>query len=70
MLVGSQELRPQEVTRVGPLLALIGLALLLFQLVLIARILVDLVGVLARPRLRYDGGSSRRVAWYTASPNR
>lgn len=38
----------------GPLLTLIALALLLFQLLLIARIVLDLVGVLARPGLRDD----------------
>ena len=38
----------------GPLLTLIALALLLFQLLLIARIVVDLVGGLARPGLRND----------------
>jgi YggT family protein len=70
MLVGSQKLRPQEVMRVGPLLALIGLALLLFELVLIARILVDLVGVLARPRLRYDGRlePARRLVYRLTEP--
>ncbi len=38
----------------GMLLALVGFVLLLFQLLLIARIVVDLVGVLAKPGVRYE----------------
>ena len=37
------------------LLALIGLVLVLFELLLIARIVVDLVGSLTRPEARYEG---------------
>lgn len=52
------------------LLGLIGLVLLLFELVLIARIVVDLVGALARPEGR-DGaglGSARRVIYQLTEP--
>lgn len=38
----------------GALLALVALALLLFELLLIARIVLDLVSVLARPGTGYD----------------
>ncbi|MGH3789065.1 MAG: YggT family protein [Pseudonocardiaceae bacterium] len=38
----------------GALLALVGFALLLFQLLLLGRIIVDLVGVLAKPGVRYE----------------
>ena len=54
----------------GPLLALIALALLLFQLLLIARIGVDLIAVLARPGLRDDARLEpvRRVVYRLTEP--
>jgi YggT family protein len=55
---------------VDAVLTLIGLALLLFQLLLIARILVDLVEVLVRPGLRYDGRlePARRMVYGITEP--
>jgi YggT family protein len=53
---------------VGALLALVGLALLLFELLLIARIVVDLVGVLARPGYDEGFGSVRRVIYRLTEP--
>jgi YggT family protein len=53
---------------VGPLLAFVGLALLLFQLLLIARVVVDLVGVLARPGYEEGLGSARRVIYRLTEP--
>jgi YggT family protein len=52
------------------LLALVGLALLLFELLLIARIVVDLVGVLVRPEARLEEGlgSARRVIYRLTEP--
>ena len=52
------------------LLALIGLVLLLFQLVLIARIVIDLVGALARPDARYEAGlgAAQRVIYQLTEP--
>jgi YggT family protein len=52
------------------LLTLVGLVLLLFELLLIARIVVDLVGALARPDLRYGEGfgSVRRVIYQITEP--
>jgi YggT family protein len=59
----------QEVTPVDALLALIGLVLVLFELLLIARIVVDLVGSLTRPEARYEGlGSVRRVIYRLTEP--
>jgi YggT family protein len=59
----------QEVTPVDALLALVGLVLVLFELLLIARIVVDLVGSLARPEARYEGlGSVRRVIYRLTEP--
>lgn len=52
----------------GALLALVGLALLLFQLLLIARIVVDLVGVLARPDYEEGLGPVRRVVYGLTEP--
>lgn len=54
----------------GALLALIGLVLLLFELLLIARIVVDLVGALGRPDARYEQGlgSARRVIYQLTEP--
>lgn len=51
-------------------LALIGLVLLLFELVLIARIVVDLVGALARPDARSETtlGSAQRVIYQLTEP--
>ncbi|MGH3512191.1 MAG: YggT family protein [Pseudonocardiaceae bacterium] len=51
------------------LLALIGLVLVLFELLLIARIVVDLVGSLTRPEARYEGlGAVRRVIYRLTEP--
>ncbi|MGH3767524.1 MAG: YggT family protein [Pseudonocardiaceae bacterium] len=52
------------------LLALVGLVLLLFELLLIARIVVDLVGTLARPERRFDDslGAARRVIYRVTEP--
>ena len=52
------------------LLELIGLVLLLFELVLIARIVVDLVGSFARPDARYEEGlgTARRVIYQITEP--
>jgi YggT family protein len=60
----------QEVTPVDALLALVGLVLVLFELLLIARIVVDLVGSLARPGARYEEGLSpvRRVVYRLTEP--
>jgi YggT family protein len=50
------------VTPVNALLALVGLVLVLFELLLIVRVVVDLVGSLASPEARYEGlGAVRRV---------
>jgi YggT family protein len=51
-------------------LTLIGLVLLLCELVLIARILVDLVGALARPDASYGTalGSAQRVIYQITEP--
>jgi YggT family protein len=60
----------QEVTPVDALLALVGLVLVLFELLLIARIVVDLVGSLARPGARYEEGLGpvRRVVYRLTEP--
>ncbi len=52
------------------LLALVGLVLVLFELLLIARIVVDLVGSLARSGARYEEGLSpvRRVVYRLTEP--
>lgn len=52
------------------LLGLVGLVLLLFELLLIARVVVDLVGSLARPDPRFEGGlgSARRVIYQFTEP--
>ena len=52
------------------LLGLISLVLLLFELLLIARIVVDLVGALARPDVRYGEGlsSAQRVIYQLTEP--
>jgi YggT family protein len=52
------------------LLGLIGLVLLLFELLLIARIVVDLVGAFARSDARYGEGlsSTRRVIYQLTEP--
>jgi YggT family protein len=52
------------------LLTLVGLVLLLFELLLITRIVVDLVGVLARPDARYEEGfnAARRVIYQLTEP--
>ncbi|MGH3772565.1 MAG: YggT family protein [Pseudonocardiaceae bacterium] len=52
----------------GALLTLVGLALLLFQLLLIGRIVVDLVGVLARPGYEEGLGLVRRVIYRLTEP--
>ncbi len=54
----------------GPLLTLVALALLLFQLLLIVRIVIDLFGVLARPGLRDDVRLEpvRRVVYRLTEP--
>ncbi len=66
----SEELRLSEVADVNALLWLVGLALLLFQLVLLARVVVDLVGVLARPGARYEDSLRpvRRVVYQLTEP--
>jgi YggT family protein len=59
----------QEVTPVDALLALIGLVLVLFELLLIARIVVDLFGSLARPGAHSEGlDSARRVIYRLTEP--
>ena len=52
------------------LLALVGLVLVLFELVLIVRIVIDLVGSLARPGARYEGGLDpvRRAIYRLTEP--
>ncbi len=52
------------------LLALVGLVLVLFELLLIARIVVDLVGSLGRPGARYGEGLGpvRRVVYRFTEP--
>ena len=49
---------------------LVGLVLLLFELLLIARVVVDMVGTLARPDARYEVGlgSARRVIYQFTEP--
>ena len=49
---------------------LVGLVLLLFELLLIARVVVDMVGTLARPDARYEAGlgSARRVIYQFTEP--
>ncbi|MDQ2881904.1 MAG: YggT family protein [Actinomycetota bacterium] len=59
----------QEVTPVDALLALVGLVLVLFELLLIARIVIDLVSSLAGPGARYEGlGPVRRVVYRLTEP--
>jgi YggT family protein len=55
---------------VNALLALVGLVLVLFELVLIVRIVIDLVGSLARPGASYEGGLDpvRRVVYRLTEP--
>jgi len=53
---------------VGALLALVGLVLLLFELLLIARIIVDLLGVLAKPSYEESLGPVRRVVYRLTEP--
>jgi YggT family protein len=53
---------------VGALLTLIGLALLLFELLLIARIVVDLAGVLTKPGYEERFGPVRRVIYRFTEP--
>jgi YggT family protein len=55
---------------VGALLALVGLVLVLFQLLLLARVAIDLVGTLARPGARYEEGlgPARRVVYRLTEP--
>jgi YggT family protein len=53
---------------VGALLALVGLVLLLFELLLIARIIVDLLGVLAKPNYEESLGPVRRVVYRLTEP--
>jgi YggT family protein len=53
---------------VGALLALAGLALLLFELILIARIVVDLVGVLTKPGDDEGLGPVRRMVYRLTEP--
>jgi YggT family protein len=53
---------------VGALLWLVGLALLLFELLLIARIVVDLVSVLAKPGYEEGLGPVRRVVYRLTEP--
>lgn len=48
--------------------ALVGLALLLFELLLIARIIVDLLGVLAKPSYEERLGPVRRVVYRLTEP--
>ena len=52
------------------LLGLIGLVLLLFELLLIARIVIDLVEAFARPDARYGKGlsSTRQVIYQLTEP--
>ena len=51
------------------LLALVGLVLVLFELLLIVRVVVDLVGSLASPEARYEGlGAVRRVIYRLTEP--
>ncbi|MFY9808732.1 MAG: YggT family protein [Pseudonocardiaceae bacterium] len=52
------------------LLALVGLVLVLFELLLIARIVLDLVGTLGRPGVRYEQGlgSVRRAVYRLTEP--
>ncbi len=54
----------------GALLALVGLVLVLFELLLIARIVVDLVGSLGRPGARYEVGLGpvRRAVYRFTEP--
>lgn len=54
----------------GALLALIGLVLVLFQLLLLARIVIDLIGSVARPGARYEEGLGpvRRVVYRLTEP--
>ncbi|MGH3808432.1 MAG: YggT family protein [Pseudonocardiaceae bacterium] len=52
----------------GPLLTLVGLALLFCQLLLIARIVVDLVGVLTRHGYAEGFGPVRRVVHRLTEP--
>lgn len=52
----------------GALLTLIGLALLLFELLLIARIVVDLVGVLTKPGYEEGLEPVRRVVYRLTEP--
>lgn len=52
----------------GALLWLVGLALLLFELLLIARIVVDLVSVLAKPGYEEGLGTLRRVVYRFTEP--
>lgn len=60
----------QEVTPVDAVLALVGLVLVLFELLLIARIVVDLVGSLTGPGARYGEGLGpvRRVVYRLTEP--
>jgi YggT family protein len=53
---------------VGALLWLAGLALLLFELLLIARIVVDLASVLAKPGYEEGLGQVRRVVYRLTEP--
>lgn len=52
----------------GLLLTLVGLALLLFQLLLIARILIDWAGVFARPGVEAGLGPAHRVIYRLTEP--
>lgn len=54
----------------GALLWIVGLALLLFELLLLARIVVDLLGTLARSNGRDDQRleSARAVVWRCTEP--
>lgn len=52
----------------GALLWLVGLALLLFELLLIARIVVDLASVLAKPGSEERLGQVRRVVHRLTEP--
>lgn len=54
----------------GALLTLVGLVLLLFELLLIARIIIDLVGAFARPAARYQDSLEpvRRVVYRLTEP--
>jgi YggT family protein len=53
---------------VGALLVLVGLVLLLFELLLIARIIVDLLGVLAKPSYEETLAPVRRVVYRLTEP--